>query len=136
MVCKLTRWMDGHGWVSSRSQWTVCAFEQRATGTLASPTAHAFPELNLRTYVKGPDGRGGVYFFSLDAASLLAVVGARVAFGLPYFLGANVRDTGQRRHRAFHIATVCSGTASRSSLRCELPFHRGRPLLTTICAAF
>ena len=55
---------------------------ERAFGV---PTATAFPELNLRTYVTGPDGRAGVYFFSLDAASLLAVVGARVAFGLPYF---------------------------------------------------
>ena len=49
------------------------------------PTAHAFPELNLRTYVRTRDGRTGVYFFSLDASSLLAVVGARVGFGLPYF---------------------------------------------------
>ena len=49
------------------------------------PTATAFPELNLRTYVLAPNGRAGVYFFSLDASSLLAVVGARVAFGLPYF---------------------------------------------------
>jgi len=49
------------------------------------PTAHAFPELNLRTYVVAPDGRAGVYFFSLDAGSLLAVAGARVGFGLPYF---------------------------------------------------
>ena len=53
--------------------------------SLAVPTAHAFPELNLRTYVLAPDGRPGVYFFSLDAGSLLAVLGARVAFGLPYF---------------------------------------------------
>ena len=49
------------------------------------PTAHTFPELNLRTYVKAQDGRAGVYFFSLDAGSLLAVLGARLAFGLPYF---------------------------------------------------
>ncbi len=49
------------------------------------PGARAFPELNLRTYVTGPDGRAGVYFFSLDAGSLLAVAGARAAFGLAYF---------------------------------------------------
>jgi uncharacterized protein YqjF (DUF2071 family) len=53
--------------------------------TFGIPTAHAFPELNLRTYVRTRDGRSGVYFFSLDAGSLLAVVGARVGFGLPYF---------------------------------------------------
>lgn len=53
--------------------------------SLGVPTAMAFPELNLRTYVVAPDGRHGVYFFSLDAASLLAVIGARVGFALPYF---------------------------------------------------
>jgi len=34
--------------------------------------------------VIGPDGESGVYFFSLYAASALAVAGARVAYGLPY----------------------------------------------------
>ena len=50
----------------------------------AIPTATDFPELNVRTYVRH-SGRQGVWFFSLDAASWLAVVGARVATGLPYF---------------------------------------------------
>jgi uncharacterized protein YqjF (DUF2071 family) len=48
------------------------------------PTASTFAELNLRTYVRGA-GRRGVWFFSLDAASRLAVEGARFGFGLPYF---------------------------------------------------
>ncbi|HEX5053085.1 MAG TPA: DUF2071 domain-containing protein [Planctomycetota bacterium] len=48
------------------------------------PTAHRFPELNVRTYVRAR-GRPGVWFFSLDAASPLAVAGARAGFGLPYF---------------------------------------------------
>jgi uncharacterized protein YqjF (DUF2071 family) len=48
------------------------------------PTARDFPELNVRTYVRHGD-RAGVYFFSLDAASLLAVVTARMVTGLPYF---------------------------------------------------
>lgn len=43
-----------------------------------------FPELNVRTYVRA-GGKSGVWFFSLDAASRLAVLGARVSFGLPYF---------------------------------------------------
>jgi uncharacterized protein len=44
-----------------------------------------FLETNVRTYVH-LDGRDpGVYFFSLDAASRLAVVGARLSLGLPYF---------------------------------------------------
>ena len=79
----------------------------RTVGELALgvPTAMAFPELNLRTYVIAPDGRAGVYFFSLDAGSLLAVAGARVAFGLPYFWaqmrmqqqGSATRYTSRRR---------------------------------------
>ena len=44
----------------------------------------AFPETNVLTYVRGPDGKSGVWFFSLDAASMAAVAGARVAYGLPY----------------------------------------------------
>jgi uncharacterized protein YqjF (DUF2071 family) len=48
------------------------------------PGACAFPELNVRTYVRA-GGKSGVWFFSLDAASRLAVAGARTSFGLPYF---------------------------------------------------
>jgi hypothetical protein len=46
--------------------------------------ADAFPETNCLTYVRGPDGKAGVWFFSLDATRLIAVAGARAAFGLPY----------------------------------------------------
>lgn len=48
------------------------------------PTATNFLELNLRTYVKFK-GRGGIYFFSLDASSILSVIGARTGAFLPYF---------------------------------------------------
>src|ERR671931_2401746 len=47
------------------------------------PLSLDFPELNVRTYVKTP-GRSGVWFFSLDAASWIAVRIAR-CFGLPYY---------------------------------------------------
>ena len=47
------------------------------------PTATDFLELNVRTYVRVAD-RPGVYFFSLDASSTLAVAGARALYGLPY----------------------------------------------------
>jgi uncharacterized protein YqjF (DUF2071 family) len=49
--------------------------------------ALAFPELNVRTYVVA-GGKPGVWFFSLDAASALAVIGARAAYHLPYFWAA------------------------------------------------
>jgi uncharacterized protein len=48
------------------------------------PWLSHFPETNCRTYVIGPDGRPAIWFFSLDAARVLAVMGARVGYGLPY----------------------------------------------------
>jgi uncharacterized protein YqjF (DUF2071 family) len=48
------------------------------------PGLSRFPELNVRTYVRY-ENVPGVYFFSLDAANLPAVWGARIGYGLPYF---------------------------------------------------
>jgi uncharacterized protein len=56
----------------------------RARGLPAVPGASTFLELNVRTYVV-VDGKPGVYFFSLDAASSVAVMGARTLFNLNYF---------------------------------------------------
>jgi uncharacterized protein YqjF (DUF2071 family) len=50
----------------------------------ALPGLHAFPELNLRTYVSA-GGKPGVWFFSLDAGQKMAVRVARRFFHLPYF---------------------------------------------------
>lgn len=44
----------------------------------------AFLEMNLRTYVVH-DGVPGIFFFSLDAESRAAVLGARALYRLPYF---------------------------------------------------
>lgn len=49
-----------------------------------APGVSRFPELNVRTYVT-IDGKPGIWFFSLDAASRLAVRGARLTFNLPYY---------------------------------------------------
>jgi uncharacterized protein YqjF (DUF2071 family) len=70
------------------------------------PGTNAFPELNVRTYVKHR-GRAGVWFFSLDAANWLAVRMARMTFHLPYFdarmscrtEGGGVRYSSERTHR-------------------------------------
>lgn len=48
------------------------------------PGMTRFLELNVRTYVLY-NGKPGVWFFSLDAASRLAVEVARQSFSLPYF---------------------------------------------------
>jgi len=55
----------------------------RFRGTPKPPGISAFPELNVRTYVRVGD-RPGVWFFSLDATSRLAVMTARAWFNLPY----------------------------------------------------
>lgn len=53
--------------------------------TPSIPLVSSFHETNLRTYVHVGGRDPGVWFFSLDAASTLAVIGARAALGLPYF---------------------------------------------------
>jgi uncharacterized protein YqjF (DUF2071 family) len=51
----------------------------------ALPWLSRFPETNVRTYVRDRHGRSGVWFFSLEAARLPAVVAARVFYRLPYY---------------------------------------------------
>jgi uncharacterized protein len=67
------------------------------------PNLAAFPELNLRLYVEA-EGKPGVFFISLDAASASAVAGARLAFNLPYF-------------HARMSATVAAGAVRFQSVR-------------------
>jgi uncharacterized protein YqjF (DUF2071 family) len=50
----------------------------------ALPMMSAFPELNVRTYVRVGD-KPGVFFFSLDATNAVAVGVARAVFSLPYY---------------------------------------------------
>jgi hypothetical protein len=69
----------------------------RPPGLPALPWLSRFPETNVRTYVRGPDGRTGIWFLSLDAARLPAVAVARATYGLPYFWSAmSVRRDGTR----------------------------------------
>ena len=78
----------------------------RLRGLPPIPGTAAFPELNMRTYVRR-GGRAGVWFFSLDAANALAVAAARRWFHLPYFrarmtcdpAGEGVRYESVRTHR-------------------------------------
>ncbi|GAA3039175.1 YqjF family protein [Streptomyces glomeratus] len=50
------------------------------------PPRWSFPETNLRTYVRRPDGLDGLWFLSLDVGA--AVMLAARAIGAPYHLGA------------------------------------------------
>jgi uncharacterized protein YqjF (DUF2071 family) len=57
----------------------------RAPLVPAVPWLSRFPEINVRTYVRDDRGRAGIWFLSLDAARLPAVLAARVGYRLPYY---------------------------------------------------
>jgi uncharacterized protein YqjF (DUF2071 family) len=72
---------DGDAWIA------VTPFEvtgAHARFILPIPGVARFPEINVRTY-STIDGKPGIYFFSLDAASRLAVEVARRVYRIPYF---------------------------------------------------
>lgn len=99
---------DGEAWLG------VVPFRMenvRPRGVSWLPWVSAFCELNVRTYVRGPDGRPGVWFLSLDAASRLAVRGARATFHLPYY---DARMSCTRTAEGW-VAYACNRT------------HRGAP---------
>jgi uncharacterized protein YqjF (DUF2071 family) len=72
---------DGSAWLSV-TPFTVTGLHLRATPP--PPLAGNFHEINVRTYAT-IDGKPGIYFFSLDASSRLAVQAARTAYRVPYF---------------------------------------------------
>jgi uncharacterized protein len=80
---------DGQAWIG------VVPFRMTNVaprGVPALPWVSTFAEVNVRTYVT-VDGRPGVYFFSLDAESALAVATARSLLHLPYYAARmDVRD--------------------------------------------
>jgi uncharacterized protein YqjF (DUF2071 family) len=55
----------------------------RVRGLPPLPRVSRFPELNVRTYVTRDD-KPGIWFFSLDAASTVAVEGGKRYYKLPY----------------------------------------------------
>lgn len=57
----------------------------RAVGTPPLPWISNFHEVNVRTYVHHNGREPGVWFFSLDASSSIAVAAARAVYKLPYF---------------------------------------------------
>jgi uncharacterized protein len=56
----------------------------RGRGMLPIPYVSSFLELNVRTYVRAEE-KPGIWFFSLDASSRVAVELARRTYKLPYF---------------------------------------------------
>jgi uncharacterized protein YqjF (DUF2071 family) len=96
---------DGDAWLS------VVPFRMSNVaprGVPSLPYVSQFPELNVRTYVRVGD-RPGIYFFSLDAGSTVAVQTARALLNLPY-------------HSAtMHVSRTQSGAVEYSSSRASAP---------------
>ena len=94
---------DGTAWIGLTpfTMWGI-----RPVFLPAVPGFSTSHELNVRTYVY-LDGVPGVWFLSLEASNALAVIGARLAFHLPYFRahmqlkaeGQTVHFTSHRTHR-------------------------------------
>jgi hypothetical protein len=97
---------DGSAWVG------IVPFHMsgvRLRGLPGFPGLSAFAEINLRTYVT-VDGKPGVFFWSLDAASAVAVAAARLWYRLPYFRAriavAPARDRIRYASRRTHSRTA------------------------------
>ena len=72
---------DGHAWLG------IVPFAMRGVRPAGLPAISPisnFLELNVRTYVHDESGVPGVWFYSLDCNQALAVLVARIFFGLPY----------------------------------------------------
>jgi len=106
----------GDAWVA------VVPFEMRDVrirGLPGIPTATNFPELNVRTYVH-LRGHRGVWFFSLDAASWLAVLGASAATSLPYHhaaMSTRVGGDGAVAYESARTGTDASLARFRATYR-------------------
>jgi uncharacterized protein YqjF (DUF2071 family) len=102
---------DGSAWIG------LVPFVMRVSAAKGPvwPWAGIFPETNVRTYVTAADGSTGIWFFSLDAARLGAVVVARTGYQLPYFwssmkviqAGPIVTYESRRRWPGPRSATSC-----------------------------
>ena len=88
---------DGNAWLS------IVFFRVRALrarGALPVPGISSFLQLNVRTYVRGPDGLPGVWFFSIDASSRLAALGVRRIYHVPAFHARMTLEPGTNGRRS------------------------------------
>lgn len=109
---------DDAAWVS------LVPFVMRITapGVPYLPWIGRFCETNVRTYVTGADGTEGIWFFSLDAARLAAVVFARASFGLPYIWSSMTYEARKDEHR-YTCRRMLSRAESTVAVRAGAPYQ-------------
>lgn len=107
-------------------------FEMQAVRPAWAPEALAFNflETNLRTYVHAAGRDPGVFFFSLEAASRIAVTAARVGWSLPYhFANMTMRVQGSAVEYQTTRASVPSARLNtRYRIGEELPVSKPESL--------
>ena len=89
------------------------AMEEVRPSFIPRALAMDFLETNLRTYVVH-NGEPGVWFFSLEAASRLAVKAARMMWGLPYFHAEMSLERSDNR-----VQYATKRTSGAAELSCE-----------------
>ncbi|MEE6273754.1 DUF2071 domain-containing protein [Georgenia sp. MJ206] len=103
--------LDGRAWVG------VTPFRMRDVRLpRVPPLPHlsTFPEVNVRTYVRGRDGTAGIWFFSLDCPRL-PVIGALRVLGLPYMWAAMALQTDRERGRVAYASSRRAGPGPRGA---------------------
>ncbi|MCI0686174.1 MAG: DUF2071 domain-containing protein [Sporichthyaceae bacterium] len=111
--------LEGAAWVG------LVAFQMDDLRPPGLPWLSSFPETNLRTYVRGPDGEPGLWFFSLEAARLAAVLAGRTTFGLPYCWSA-MRVEVEPARVSYHSRRRWPGPRGAS---CRLAVELGAPVI-------
>jgi uncharacterized protein YqjF (DUF2071 family) len=111
---------EGQAWVSVTpfTMWGI-----RPVLLPPLPVVSQSHELNVRTYVHF-NGVPGVWFFSLDASNTLAVLGAHMAFGLPYF---RARIRLYEAHAGIQFTSIRAHHGAPAA-RFEGTWARGEPL--------
>jgi uncharacterized protein YqjF (DUF2071 family) len=101
---------DGAAWLGI-TPFVLTGFRVRGVPPL--PRVSTFPELNVRTYVTHDD-KPGIWFFTLDAASALAVEGAKRFYRLPYH---RARMSVERTADGVHYESARAGAAFAARYR-------------------
>lgn len=107
---------NGTAWVG------LVAFRMERIGAGRGPGVPylgSFPETNVRTYVRGPDGTPGVWFDSLDINRLIPTIVARSTYGLPY-MWSRMRVTSSGSSRRYTCRRRWGGPRARSTAVAEI----------------
>jgi uncharacterized protein len=110
---------DGQAWLG------VTPFRMHARPAYGPtvPRLSTFPEVNLRTYVRGPDGGDGVWFFSLECPRVPVVLAMR-AIGVPYVRAdAEIRTGPGHDHLHYRTRRRSSGVGMHASVETGDPIE-------------